>query len=133
MSVPLDDVFEVTRWPNLTFYCLFGSATVSSCKRCNAWWRIIIGLLSMIIFFSFLFSLLPDKVHDCSLWFWFFNFSSHFFDFLFHSCSFYSFLFNLVLKLQFLICFFHFGPYSFYFYFFLGTSVKVVFTFNFII
>jgi hypothetical protein len=44
--------------------------------------------------------------------------------------------FNLVLQLQFLVCFvFHFGPYSFDFWFlifFLCSFVKVYFAFNFI-
>ena len=110
MSVPLDDAFEATRWPNLTFLLSFWCATMSSCTRCDAWWCMVVGLLLMIVsFFSFLFSLLPDKVYDCSLWFWFwfFDFSSYFFfTSYFILVLFIVFFFNLVLELQFLIYFF---------------------------
>jgi hypothetical protein len=45
--------------------------------------------------YFFLFSLLPDKMHDCPFYFLFFNFSLCSFDFLFHFYSFYrSFVFQ---------------------------------------
>jgi len=112
--------FDATRWPNLTFHYFFGCVIVSlphgvahggvSWLDCRHW---------SFIFFPFIFSLLPDKVHDFLLCFCFFNFSPHSFDFLFDYYFFYRsfvFFFNLVLQLKFLMSFFfHFGPYSFNF------------------
>jgi len=52
-------------------------------------------------FFPLFFSLLPDEVNNCPIYFLFFSFNPHSFDFLFRSYSFYKvlFVFNVVLQL----------------------------------
>jgi hypothetical protein len=77
-----DDAFNTTQRPNPTFPHIFECATMFSFTRCDTWWCMVVKLSLM-----FFLSLLPNKVHNCFIWLWFFNLSPHSFDFLF--CSYY--------------------------------------------
>jgi len=110
---------------NLIIHRLTGCAIISSFIWCDECRHVVVRLL-LIVVFSFLFcSFLTTKVHHCPFCYLIFNFNSHSFNFLLRSYFLYrSFFFNLVLQLQFLICFvFHFSPFFYFlFHFFFSFS-----------
>jgi hypothetical protein len=65
----LDDALDLTWWPDLTFCYLFGYVIVFFSTWCGAWRCMVVELSPMII--SFFLSLLPDKMHDCSFFYYF--------------------------------------------------------------
>jgi len=128
--------WNAARWPNLTFYYIFGCADMSSFSWCGAWRRMMCGLLPVTVsFFPLSFLSHARKNTDFSFLFLVFQFQSLFFWFLIFILIHFIkvlFVFNLVIQLQFLIWyFFHFGPY--YFIFFLNPFVKVLLILNFIL
>ena len=120
---------DATRWPNLIFYCLCGFATMFSFIWCGTWRRMVVWLSTMIVSFFF-FSLSYQVKGTIALFF----FSISVLILLIFYYVFFSFIevfFNLVIQLQFLICFvFHFGLY-FFFIVFLDSFVKGFFDFQF--
>ena len=122
-SCPLDGACDTIRWPNLPFHCVLRSSIVFSFLWGNKWQWMIGGLSLTIVFFLFFFFLFFRK--KCTSVIFSLGFSISIpmffiaFFFVFGSFIKVFYVFNLVLKLQFVIYyFFQFDPYSFDFWFF---------------
>ena len=99
-----------TWWPNLAFHCLFWRVIVSSSFLCGVWWYMMVELLLVVIFFPFF------CLRKCTTVFLALCVSISILILLicYFVIFFYNFFFNLILQLQFLICYFlHLGSYSF--------------------
>jgi hypothetical protein len=102
-------LWNATRWPKSSFYHLPRYAIVSFSVWSGTWQLTVVELSLIVVwFFFYFFYLLTGNVHYYPFCFLPFNFSPHSLYFLFHSSSIYRnfLLFNLVLELIFLICFF---------------------------
>ena len=114
---------DTTPLPNLAICSLLRCAIVFSFTWYDVCKLMVVGLLPLIdcFCFSFLFSSLTARVHNCPICLLFFNFIPYSLNFLFHPYFFYRLLFcffNFVIRSQFFICFFfHFSPHSFNFLF----------------
>jgi len=75
-SRTLSGTCDVIQCPNLHVYHVSKSIIISSSRWCCTWQQMIRSLSLMVFFSSFFFL---EKVHVCSLFFWFFNFSPYIF------------------------------------------------------
>jgi len=134
----LGDVCSTIEWLNLLFHRVLRCTVVSSSLWGDVWRWMVVGLLSTVIFFLSSFLSLLEKVHIYPLIFRFVNFNPYIFFYIyFHPWFYYKnfkcFQFNHWITICHIL-FFKFNPYSFeLWFFFLGSFVKVLLVFNFIL
>jgi len=115
VSIPFGRRVWCIRWPNLSFYCVFRSVTMSSSYWFSVLRWMMSGLSLPIVSFFFLHSFLSilEKGNICPLFFWFFNFIPYiFFIVYFHPWPFYIFFMFLIFSLNYnlsYIIFFNLG------------------------
>jgi hypothetical protein len=108
----LDGACDTTQWSNMAFRCVLGSAIAFSFSWCSAWQRMMGGLSRVVVFFFSFFSFFSRESAYMSSFLFYFSISvliffiTYFYHWLFRK-KFY--VFNLVIKLQFVIYYLFFN------------------------